>query len=138
LKVELTDAADAADVKTIVRGLVAYNDSRAQPYEWKALTLLLRDEGGAIVGGLDGHTAWKWLFVRILWVAEAHQRKGYGRTLMEQAHAEAKRRGCVAAHLDTFDFQALDFYRGLGYSTFGELTDYPPGHARYFLQKRGL
>ncbi len=138
MRIELAEAADPADVKAVVRGLIAHNDSKAAPYDWKALTLFLRDEAGAIAGGLDGHTAWRWLFVRILWVAPEHQRKGHGRRLMEAAHAEAKRRGCGAAHLDTFDFQAREFYERLGYALFGELRDYPPGHARYFLEKREL
>ena len=49
--------------------------------------------------------------------------------------SEAARRGCHSSHLDTFDFQALGFYEKLGYRTFGELDDYPPGHRRYSLAR---
>jgi hypothetical protein len=42
----------------------------------------------------------------------------------------------VGIWLDTFDFQAPDFYRGHGFTEFGKLSDYPPGHQRYFFQKR--
>ena len=55
---------------------------------------------------------------------------------MRLAEAEAVRRGCKQAYLDTFDFQALDFYKNLGYQVFGTLDDFPEGHTRYFLQKR--
>jgi hypothetical protein len=47
----------------------------------------------------------------------------------------ARRRGCRAAWLDTFSFQAPGFYRGLGYRVFGKLAGYPPGHTRHFLWK---
>ena len=32
------------------------------------------------------------------------------------AENEAIRRGCKHAHLDTMDWQALDFYLGMGYT----------------------
>jgi hypothetical protein len=44
-------------------------------------------------------------------------------------------RGCHNAWLDTFEFQARGFYESLGYECFGELPDYPKGHARYFMKK---
>jgi hypothetical protein len=40
------------------------------------------------------------------------------------------------AYLDTFSFQAPDFYKKLGYEVFGELQDFPHGHQRYFMKKR--
>jgi len=39
------------------------------------------------------------------------------------------------AHLDTFSFQAPDFYQQRGYQVFGQLDDFPPGHRRYYLTK---
>ena len=57
---------------------------------------------------------------------------------MQSAQHEAHLRGCRHAYLDTFDFQALGFYQKLGYELFGHLDDYPPGHTKYFLQKRRL
>ena len=50
--------------------------------------------------------------------------------------AEAVRRGCIGAHLDTYDYQAPDFYRKLGYEVFGSIDDHPPGHTRFWMRKR--
>ena len=44
-------------------------------------------------------------------------------------------RGCTNAYLDTFDFQALPFYRKEGYGLYGTLEEFPPGHRRYYLSK---
>jgi len=35
--------------------------------------------------------------------------------------------------LDTYSFQALEFYERLGYAVFGTLDNYPPGQKRIFL-----
>jgi hypothetical protein len=37
--------------------------------------------------------------------------------------------------LDTYSFQARGFYERLGYTVFGTINDYPPGHSRFFLTK---
>ncbi|GAQ00024.1 hypothetical protein NIES2104_65890 [Leptolyngbya sp. NIES-2104] len=37
--------------------------------------------------------------------------------------------------MDTFSFQAPEFYQKLGYTVFGELPDFPIGHRRLFLKK---
>jgi hypothetical protein len=48
---------------------------------------------------------------------------------------EATRRGCKYAYLDTLSFQARGFYEKHGYTVFGELAHFPPGHRKYFLKK---
>ena len=126
------------DLASLGRGLVAYNEANAPPGQWRRVTFFLRNADGEVCGGVDGNTYWDWLFVRQLWVDSAHQRSGHGTALMLAAEREAKDRGCGNVHLDTFDFQALPFYQKLGYSVFGELADFPSGHTRYFLVKRGL
>ena len=52
------------------------------------------------------------------------------------AEALAVERGAFAATLETHGFQAPDFCTRRGYSGFGRLDDYPPGHAKPFLCKR--
>jgi ribosomal protein S18 acetylase RimI-like enzyme len=121
----------------IVRALIRYNDTRAQSEDYRDLFALAR-HNGELVGGLIGYTHWDWLFIKQLWVSEAFRRRGIGSNLLRAAEHESQDRGCLHAHCDTFDFQALPFYRVLGYRVFGRLDDYPAGHTRYFLQKRNL
>lgn len=126
-----------ADRRFVVQSLVAYNETRAVSENYRDLTILSRSDG-IIVGGLIGYTHWNWLFVQQLWIAEDHRQRGIGSSLMAAAESEALARGCIHAHCDTFDFQALPFYQKLGYQTFGSLADYPLGHTRYFLSKQNL
>ena len=125
------------DRAALIGGLVAYNDAQVGAEEYRGLYVLARD-ADELVGGLLGFTHWNWLFISHLWLAEALRGSGVGRQLIDAAETEAVRRGCRHMHCDTFDFQALPFYRKLGFEVFGQLQDYPPGHTRYYLQKRDL
>jgi ribosomal protein S18 acetylase RimI-like enzyme len=55
---------------------------------------------------------------------------------MRLAEAEARRRGLLGIWLDTWTFQAPDFYPKLGFVECGRITEYPPGHDRIFFVKR--
>jgi ribosomal protein S18 acetylase RimI-like enzyme len=55
---------------------------------------------------------------------------------MQRAEDLAREKDCVGIWLDTFSFQAPEFYKKLGFSECGEILDYPLGHKRHFFQKR--
>ena len=59
-----------------------------------------------------------------------------GTKLMQMAEDLAREKECIGIWLDTFDFQAPEFYRKHGYSELGQIPDFPPGHKRFFFQKR--
>lgn len=123
------------DLDAVVEGLRGYNAAYTGGAGWERLVVLLR-EGEGVRGGLVGELYWGWMHVSTLWVHEALRGRGHGARLLRTAEEEALRRGCRAAHLDTFSFQARPFYERLGYTVFGVLEDFPEGHTRYFLRKR--
>ncbi|MGE1175067.1 N-acetyltransferase [Pseudomonas sp. BW7P1] len=136
LRIELSQDSTEEERLAILAPLHAYNVAQAGIKVSEPLTLLVRDEQGNILGGLYGRLVCQWLFVDLLSVPEQGRHQGIGTKLMRMAEDLAREKGCIGAWLDTFDFQAPAFYRKLGYSQFGELTDYPPGHKRLFFQKR--
>ncbi len=120
----------------IVRaGLSAYNRHHAPDDAFHSLTLFVRDGHGTVVGGLLGGTIWYWLYVDILWLSDELRGHGYGSRLLAEAERLAIERGCVGAHLDTMSFQARAFYERHGYTVYGVLDNFPPGHRKYLLQK---
>jgi GNAT superfamily N-acetyltransferase len=90
----LSDAGEPAARDAILSGLAAFNEKQTGSRDFRPLAVLLRDESGATVGGLWGRTAWKWLFIELLFVPEKLRRGGVGRELMRRAEAEAAKRGC--------------------------------------------
>jgi ribosomal protein S18 acetylase RimI-like enzyme len=103
--------------------------------EPRGLCLIARSAGNTIIAGLVGKTGWQYLEVSAVWVDEQHRQSGHASRLMFAAEAEAMRRGCRHARLDTFSFQALGFYQRLGYSEFGRLSGYAGRFDRHFLHK---
>jgi GNAT superfamily N-acetyltransferase len=120
----------------IGRGVGNYNKQQVGDNEFQRLCFVLHAPDQAIVGGVMGETYWGWLYIDLLWVKDELRGRGYGHRLLTLAEQEARQRGAKNAYLDTFSFQALDFYKQHGYQIFGELQDFPPGHQRYFLTKQ--
>jgi GNAT superfamily N-acetyltransferase len=135
VSIDLSDEEQPAMREAIVGPLVAYNAQKIGTHDRRPLVLALADKDRNVIGGLWGRTALGWLFVEVVVVPEVLRGRGIGTELMSRAESEAIARGCHSAWLDTFEFQARGFYERLGYSCFGELKDYPPGFARYFMKK---
>ena len=120
----------------IGRGVGQYNKEQAGDNNFQRICFVLVSSEQEIVGGVVSETYWDWLFIDLLWVKDDLRGRGYGHQLLMKVEKEAQQRGAKNAYLDTFSFQAPDFYTQHGYDVFGELSDFPPGHQRLFLTKR--
>lgn len=125
---------DIADM--IGEGLDEYNIAKGGPYNHQELWILARDDDGSVLGGLKGNTGYSWMFVDWLWVSPENRKGGLGSQLLAKAEAIARERGCLGAYLETFSFQAPEFYKRHGFQEFGRIDDYPPGHATIWLKKQ--
>ncbi len=120
----------------IGRGLRDFNVEQAGEDQFQRICFSLTTPDGEIVGGVLGEIYWGWFHLDLLWVKEELRHQGYGARLLMRAEEEARARGAHQVYLDTFTFQAPEFYRKFDYEIFGELPDFPPGHQRYFMSKR--
>ena len=126
------------DEEFVKAQLIQYNLMAAPPvqsYISIPVNFVLESEEGNISGGLLGKLYRGCLFIDILWVSEDIRGLGYGAKLLQQAEWVAKNQGCNFVHLDTFSFQAPNFYEKQGYEIFGVLDSYSSGIKRYFLKK---
>ncbi|MFS0673593.1 GNAT family N-acetyltransferase [Ornithinibacillus sp. 179-J 7C1 HS] len=94
------------------------------------------DEEGNILGGISGNTKMQSLIIQFLWVDESIRGQGFGGKLIKRAEDFAMEKKCRFIKVDTFSFQAPDFYQNLGYEIYGIIEDYPEGYNHYFLLKR--
>ena len=136
VKIEVRRDPSAEEIDLIFNGLVEFNESQVGDARFKEFRIFASCQSEATIAGLLGHTLWNGFFISALWVAEAVRRKGIGRQLLARAEELAMQNGCDHIHLDTFDFQAREFYVKNGFHLFGTIEDYPIGHKRYYLIKK--
>jgi GNAT superfamily N-acetyltransferase len=117
-------------------GLRDYNDQKAGNGHASLLCFALYGPDQSILGGVIGETHWNWLFINLMWLTEGLRGRGFGHQLLVAAEAEGRKRGATHAYLDTFSFQAPEFYKKQGYQVFGVLDDFPPRHQRYYFVKQ--
>jgi GNAT superfamily N-acetyltransferase len=134
-RIEIALAPQPDEVDVLREQIIQFNRRCAGEGNYQPLVLFLRDAGDRIVGGLIGETYWQWFYVDIFWVDELFRGSGYGSKLLTLAEQVAVERGCQFAYLDTFSFQAPEFYQKRGYVVFGELQNFPAGYNRFFLKK---
>lgn len=101
----------------------------------RELGIFLEDEEGNCQGGLIGMTHGNWLDVEYLVVDEALRGQNMGSELLKRAEQAASDRGCKYVFLDTFSFQAPEFYKKMGYKEVFVREEYPVTGKRHYLVK---
>ncbi len=133
-RVDQTELGDAWGA--IGEGLTTYNHHQAGDDHPQRICYVVRADNREILGGVVGVVYWDWLYVDLMWLKEELRGCGYGHQLLTRLEDEARQCGAKNVYLDTFSFQAPDFYKQHGYQEFGQLQNFPPGHVRYFMTKK--
>lgn len=128
------------EINFVENSIVEYNESNV-PFEasipFSKINKNIKDEEGNIIAGINSiYYAWKCIYIDALWVNEKYRKMGLGSQLLDDVEKTAKAYGCHLIHLDTFDFQAKDFYIKKGYELHGVLEDCPLEHKRYYFCKK--
>ena len=100
-----------------------------------SLTIVMKDQHGAIVGGIFGDAFLGCFTIYALWLADEFRNQGHGTKLMHLVEQHARKEGCRTITLDTFDFQAPKFYQKLGFQEFGRVQYFPNGPSKVYLSK---
>lgn len=115
--------------------------ARLQAYNAQFITscddfsFCVRDGGGALLGGLAASRDLDCVTIDYLFVEERARRHGLGAALLERAEAEARRQGARRIILNTFSFQAPEFYIRQGYRLFGAVEPCLGKYGQYFYVK---
>lgn len=135
MKLEITDKITEEDENIIFKELLEYNLARIEDKNPRDLGIYLQDEEGQKIAGLIGNTHGNWLSIKFLWVSEEMRGQNIGSDILSQAEKTAKERGCKYSFLDTFSFQAPEFYRKHGYKEVFVLENYPVTGKRHYFTK---
>lgn len=135
MKFRITDDGDKKDIKEIFEMLKEYNLSNREASKNIPIGIFYEDENNKKLAGLTGETFGNWLCIHYLFVAEHLRKTGIGSELLIAAEKEAKQRGCKYVFVDTFSFQAPEFYKKHGYKEVFTLDNYPYTGKRYYYTK---
>ena len=145
-RLENKESQKAKEIGNLIR---AYNRSKREEAESEPLNLYVEDEKGNLLSGLVyvedekgnllsglvAETFGNWLEIEYLFVKEELRGQGIGSKLLQQAESEAKNRNCRFVFVNTYQFQAPDFYQKHGYKEVFTLQDYPYIGKRFYYQK---
>ena len=132
VRLENKESHKAQEIGDLIR---AYNRSKREEAESEPLNFYVEDEKGNLMAGLVAETFGNWLEIEYLFVREELRGQGIGSKLLQQAESEAKNRNCRFAFVNTYQFQAPDFYLSHGYKEVFIFEDYPYTGQRYYYQK---
>jgi GNAT superfamily N-acetyltransferase len=117
-------------------GIGEYNDA-AEPRlsEVRHLSCFARDASGNAVGGAVGRTWGNNAELQQIWLPESQRKHGLGAKLLHAFERAALARGCSLIYLDTWSFQARDFYEKQGYEVVLDISGFAPRLSKFTMTK---
>ncbi|EGU33746.1 GCN5-related N-acetyltransferase [Vibrio ichthyoenteri ATCC 700023] len=123
--------------KRILAGLRAFNRLSLPEQASQNVACVVHDDNDEFCGGLFGEVYTNTLFIEYFWLDENKRKSGVGRRVFTTTEQQVREMGVTDIYLDTYSFQARDFYVKLGFEEVGRYSGFPTiGVDKIFLQKR--
>ena len=135
-QISVHSPASAEAVAIVDGGLDSHNIAGAPLGDVQPLHVIAHDPGGAVVGGAIGRTWGECCELQQLWVLAESRSAGIGSQLMDAFEQNAHSRGCRLVYLDTFSFQAPNFYQARGYEEVLRTEGFTGGVIKLTMHKR--
>lgn len=74
-------------------------------------------------------------YIDVLWLNESYRKKGIGTKIISMIETMALDKGILKIFVDTYEFQAQEFYQKHGFNSIGIIPEYLLGYDRVFLRK---
>jgi GNAT superfamily N-acetyltransferase len=129
MAIEISPASDE-EVRSggLGRRLREFNYAHVGEYpSMQYVHLNARGEDGQVVGGIRSFIFLYWLRIEVLFVDEAQRGQGIGSRLLLEAERLAREMGAKNAVLETFEWQAPEFYAKHGYKEAARIPEYAKG-----------
>jgi GNAT superfamily N-acetyltransferase len=136
IRIEVHDSHPAQASALIDDGIGQSNDAAAPLHEVKPVSCFALGQNGAVVGGAVGRRWGGCCELQQLWVEPDQRQKGVATQLMAAFERHAQAHGCSSVFLETFSFQAHNFYQKLGYAADYENKLFPHGISKFHMVKR--
>lgn len=125
--------------KFLENKIITYNSSKVSRntnHKPSEHTCYIYEENSKKVAGVSLEYYWGIMYIKFLWVDEKMRGKGIGEELLIFVENLAIKKKCSIMYLETFTFQAPNFYKKFGFEEFGTLKNIPEkGVTLYFMKK---
>ncbi|MEC0126645.1 GNAT family N-acetyltransferase [Paenibacillus pabuli] len=129
---------NSKDTKYVRQQLIAYNAEHVSEElrnRYEELNFHIKNKAGEIVAGVISTLCWNWLEIDFLWVEAEQRHQGYGSRLLSEVERIAREKSCDFIQLNTFSYQAPEFYKKHGYQLILTIENAPTGHSHYYFKK---
>lgn len=131
----VTDQPSKEDCAAVLNVLRKFTTEQVETLDNNDFAVFVVDADRRVLGGITAQSRWGGFQIDVIALDERLRKRGYGTRLMQFAEQEALRRECHHMLLDTYEFQAKEFYLRHGFVVFGQLEGPAPFYPRYFMQK---
>ena len=127
---------ETAEVETFRDDILDhFAEIRGHPFGYDEFAFeALKD--GTRIGTINGAHLYDWVYIEFLAVSESARGLGVGSSLMDAAEALARDQGGLGLIVDTFRYQAPEFYKARGYVERMVVPARDPACDRIYLEKR--
>lgn len=133
--IKLIENPDPKDVQILNDGIMAYAKQKKGFGPIRFFGFFVRNEANHIVGGCQCDMLYGCLYVGSLWISENLRGQGYGTKLMNHVEKLANDHDFNFIAVNTMDWEALEFYKKLGFKLEFERHGFIENSVFYFLRK---
>ena len=123
------------DLQVLDDGIIEYAAQQKGQDPIELFAFFIRDENNNIMGGCGGEMMYGHLYIEHLWIAASLRGQGYGRALMKAVEELALKNKCGFVAVNTFDWEALEFYKRFGFFVEFERHGFLHNSVFYYLRK---
>lgn len=135
MDLKFTDNPSSQEIDALMQGILEQAKEIRGLSGIKPFGFFYKDAGGEILAGCNGMLFYGSMYVDQLWVDKSLRNQGIGTQIMQKAEEFARKSDCSMITLNTMDWEALDFYKKLGFQLDFERSGYAKNSKMYFLRK---
>ncbi|MFC3909299.1 GNAT family N-acetyltransferase [Legionella dresdenensis] len=126
---------DNANVDFLRQKIIDFNKRYLHEKASQFNVLARDDKNHCIIGGASVWQHSDALYIDILWLEEGYRRQKLGTEIINTIAEQANKNNIKKLYVDTYDFQAVDFYVKQGFLIIAEVKNYLLEHDLVYLKK---
>jgi ribosomal protein S18 acetylase RimI-like enzyme len=136
LEILLDETGNTAFKNPIIQGVRAYNFPYLGAWESKPFTFYIKDSDETIIAGAFGrYIPYELVEIDCIWVEEKYRKQKLGARIAKAVEDFAKNHGAKCINLYTMDFQAVGFYKTLGFVLLAIIPKWAKDYDAHFMRK---